>query len=61
LFGISLSAGPSRVNPGDVVRATLTALVHPSGLEQVAGAGEFTVFEWRRIIARGRVVDHAAG
>jgi hypothetical protein len=61
LFGISLRAGPSKVQPGDSVRAELLANVHPPGLEQVARAGEFTVFEGHRIVARGRVASSDAG
>ena len=60
LFGIAVRAGPSEVRPGDVVRAELVALVHSAGLEQVARAGAFTVFEGHRIVARGRVVSRDA-
>ena len=61
LFGISLRAGPREVHPGEVVRAELVPLVHPPGLEQIARAGEFTVFEGRRIVARGKVLEGDAG
>jgi hypothetical protein len=56
LFGIALRAGPPNVRLGESVTAELIALLAPEALDCVASAGDFTIFEGRRIVARGRVV-----
>jgi hypothetical protein len=56
LFGIVLQGGPTAVAPGEVARAELAAIFYPAGLDLLADAGTFTVFEGLKVVARGKVL-----
>lgn len=58
VFGVEFSRGPI-LQPGDAATATIRALIFPEGLRAIADSGVFTIFEGRRAVGHGRVVDDA--
>jgi len=57
VFGVGFADGPSAVPPGGTASAVMFPLVYEPAADLLLAAREFTVYEGRRIVGRGRVLD----
>jgi len=59
IFGVSVHSGPSLVEPGSTVTASLFVTMYEPGYERLISAGEFTLLEGSRVVGHGRVLGVA--